>query len=115
MSQHTPLLYNGQASTLADYLDESRQRTSDAHCSEALRLEAGYFRAHHERMPYRDFQAAGAPIGSGTIEAGAKQVKARFSRGGMRWSQAGLSNAMPFCMAVMSGRFDALWKAACPC
>ncbi|MFN3705814.1 MAG: hypothetical protein ACK4WM_07460 [Thermoflexales bacterium] len=60
-------------------------------------------------------QAKGMPIGSGTIEAGAKQVKARLSQGGMRWYQAGRSNAMPFRMAVMSGRFNALWKSACPC
>ena len=88
---------------------------SDTHRSEALHVEVGTFRVHHERMHYRDVQAAGLPIGSGTIEAGAKQVKARFSRGGMRWSRAGLSNAMPFRSAVMRSRFDALWKAACPC
>ncbi len=113
--QQSDLLYNGQANTLADQLDRARLSLATPDAQNVLRLEAGYFRTHHERMQYRDFQAAGVPIGSGTVEAGAKQFKARFSQSGMRWSRVGLQNAMPFRAAVMSQRFDALWKAACPC
>ncbi len=66
--------YNGQVNTLADCLAE----------------------ACRERMHYRDVQAAGLPIGNGTLEAGAKQVKARFGQSRMRRSRARLSNAVPF-------------------
>lgn len=112
---HADLLYSGQANRLADHLDQLRLSLASPDACEVLRVEAGYFRTHHERMQYRDFQAVGLPIGSGTVESGAKQFKARYCQSGMRWSRAGLQNAMPFRAAVMSQRFDALWNAACPC
>lgn len=107
-------LYNGQANALADLLDHSALNLSAPDDLKILRTEAGYFRTHHERMQYRDFQSAGVPIGSGTVESGAKQFKARFCQSGMRWSRAGLQNALPFRAAVMSQRFDALWRVICP-
>jgi hypothetical protein len=46
------------------------------------KIEAGYFFAHHQRLP----------IGSGTIESAAKQTKYRVSAVGMRWPRPGLEN-----------------------
>ena len=65
-------------------------------------------------MQYRDFQLGGIPIGSDTIEAGAKQFKHRFTGTGMRWSRQGLNNALPFRDALLSDQFDACWLAICP-
>ncbi len=114
VQQQSDPLYDGCANAVADQLERLALNASAPEAAKVLRTEAGYFRAHHERMQYRDFQRAGVPIGSGTVESGAKQFKARFCQSGMRWSRAGLQHALPFRAAVMSHRFDALWNAACP-
>jgi hypothetical protein len=54
----------------------------------------------------------GFPIGSGVVESGAKQFKARFSGPGMRWSRTGAENLLPIRAAVLSDRFDQMWAAA---
>ena len=79
-----------------------------------LETEAGYFATNHERMQYRDFQQALLPIGSGTVESGAKQAKHRLAAQGMRWSRPDLENMLPLRAAVMSGTFDLLWPVICP-
>ena len=52
------------------------------------------------------------PIGSGMIESGAKQFKARFCGPGMRWSRQGADNLLPIRSAVLGRRFDTIWEAA---
>ena len=80
-----------------------------------LQTEAGYFSTNYQRMQYRDFQLAGLPIGSGTVESAAKQTKQRISSAGMRWSRSGLENMLPLRAALMSNAFDQLWRVVCPC
>jgi hypothetical protein len=65
-------------------------------------------------MRFRAFHDAGLPIGSGAIESGAKQFKARFWPSGMRWNASGAAHLFPFRAALISDQFDALWKAICP-
>ena len=65
-------------------------------------------------MQYRDFQMAGLPIGSGTVESSAKQTKHCVSAAGMRWSRQGLENILPLRTALMSGSFDAFWLQIAP-
>jgi hypothetical protein len=64
-------------------------------------------------MNYAQFQQAKLPIGSGTVESGCKQFKARFAAAGMRWSRNGAIHLMPFRAAIMSQQFDHLWRAIC--
>ncbi|MCL5998822.1 MAG: hypothetical protein M1546_22605 [Chloroflexi bacterium] len=71
-----------------------------------------YFTDHRARMTYRQFQQAKLPIGSGTVESGCKQFKARFAQAGMRWSRAGATNLLPFRAAVMGQQFDQLSAVA---
>ncbi|MEO6063430.1 MAG: UPF0236 family protein, partial [Thermoflexales bacterium] len=74
---HSDQLYTGQADALAASLKETQAET-----------EAGYFEDNYQRLQYQDFQRDGLPIGSGTIEAGAKRYKQRLCASGMRWSRA---------------------------
>ena len=117
VKQHTDLLYAGQAKAISHTISNSAASLTELtdQAQKDLIAEAGYFERNHERMQYRDFQLGGIPIGSGTIEAGAKQFKHRFTGTGMRWSRHGLNNALPFRDALLSHQFDVCWLAICPC
>lgn len=107
------LLYAGQADAVADAC-MSLAATLAPEPRDKLHSEAGYFLHNRERMQYADFQQAGVPIGSGTVESAAKQYKQRLCASGMRWSRTGLLNLLPFRDAFISQRFDTLWRAAFP-
>lgn len=113
VEQHADLLYAGHADHIADRL-LALAALAKPDGQAKLETEAGYFSANHQRMQYRDFQLAALPIGSGTVESGAKQTKQRISAAGMRWSRRGLENLLPWRAALMSNAFDHLWRVACP-
>jgi hypothetical protein len=73
---------------------------------------AHYFETHQGRMHYLDFQEAGLPIGSGSVESEVKQFKQRLSAPGMRWSRPGLERMIPIRAAVLDGSFDQRWNQA---
>ena len=104
------LLYQGQADKIADELEKTARK--GAVNAEQLNTAAGYFRTNHQRMNYIEMREEEWPIGSGMVESGAKQFKARFSGPGMRWSRQGAENLLPVRAAVLSGRFDQMWDAA---
>ena len=79
---------------------------------DSLLTEALYFSNHHERMQYQALQTAGYPIGSGMVESGCKQFKARFDGAGMRWSRKGAQRLLPIRAAVMSDSFDHMWACS---
>jgi len=105
-------LYQGQAAQIAEYLTQAAaQRTASQPSNAAtLQTEAGYFSTHQRRMQYMQMREEGWPIGSGTVESGCKQFKHRFAGPGMRWSRAGAEHLIPVRAAVMSQRFDSVWK-----
>ena len=105
----TPL-FQGQAEQIAANLTAvSSQHPSVA--ADILR-EAGYFDHNQRRMNYLEMREEGWLIGSGMVESGGKQFKARFAGPGMRWSRAGAQRLLPVRAAILSGRFDLLWKKA---
>jgi hypothetical protein len=63
-------------------------------------------------MNYQDMREEGWVIGSGMVESGAKQFKARMAGPGMRWSRSGAENLIPIRKAILSDRFDDLWRQA---
>lgn len=73
---------------------------------------ARYFQTHHRRMQYHQFQDDGFPIGSGTVESGIKQFKARMTGPGMRWSRPAAEQMLVIRGAVLDGSFNSLWKNA---
>lgn len=71
-----------------------------------------YFERHQRRMRYHEFREAGLLIGSGAVESGIKQYKARLTGPGMRWSRPGAEQMLVLRSAVLSHDFDDLWAAA---
>jgi hypothetical protein len=100
-------LYQGHAARLADELTAAAN--SQGEQAAVLSREAGYFRDNQQRMNYLEMREEEWPIGSGMVESGAKQFKARFCGPGMRWSRQGAENLLPVRAAILSQRFDELW------
>ena len=110
LNRRETLLYQGHADQIAAELEQ--QAHNGAANAEQLLTEAGYFRTNHRRMNYIERREEEWPIGSGMVESGAKQFKARFAGPGMRWSRSGAEHLLPIRSAVLSGRFDQMWLAA---
>lgn len=105
----TPL-YQGHASQVAATLREWADEFPAV--AKELRSEAGYFENNKRRMQYLELREDGFPIGSGMIESGCKQFRARFNGSGMRWSRDGAERMIPVRAAIMSGRFEHVWHDA---
>jgi hypothetical protein len=71
-----------------------------------------YFHVHQRRMQYQEFQEQHYPTGSGTVESGIKQFKARLTGAGMRWSRHAAQHMLIIRAAVLAKHFDQLWVAA---
>jgi hypothetical protein len=70
-----------------------------------------YFRNHRHRMRYTEFIAKGLPIGSGPVEAAAKNiVQARLKRSGMRWSRDGGQHVLDLRTYLKSERWAPMWN-----
>lgn len=110
LNSRETLLYQGHADKIANQLEKAA--TKDPAKTDELVTTAGYFKNNHRRMNYIELREDEWPIGSGMVESGAKQFKARFSGPGMRWSRTGAQNLLPIRAAVLSARFNQLWTAA---
>jgi hypothetical protein len=102
-------LYQGHAAGIAKHL--RKKALACPELAEDLEREAGYLEEHKRRMQYQEFREDGYVIGSGTVESGCKQFKARFCGPGMQWSRPGLERLIPIRAAVMGGCFDQVWEA----
>lgn len=103
----TPL-YQGHASQIAAELKD--QAKTHRRAAAILRKEAGYFETNARRMQYLETREEGFPIGSGMVESGIKQFRARFTGPGMRWSRRGAERLLPVRAAILSHRFDQVWR-----
>ena len=64
-----------------------------------------YLEGRLDNMDYKDYKDKGWPVGSGQIEGANKSViGARMKRGGMRWSQRGVSRMAALRSAQLSKR-----------
>jgi len=99
----------GQAEEIARRLTQRAAGKSGA-ARAGLLQEAGYFESQKRRMNYLEMRMEGWLIGSGTVESGAKQYKARFTGPGMRWKRTCLERLIPVRSAIMTGNFDQLWQ-----
>ncbi len=110
LKAHETLLFQGHAERIADDLQPAAASAKTG--ADELRREAGYFRDNQRRMQYMELREDGFPIGSGMVETGCKQFRARFTGAGMRWSRPGIERLLPVRAAILSHRFDAAWHAA---
>jgi hypothetical protein len=104
-------LYQGHAAKIAQELEAAANKFPAR--ADALQQEATYFRNNQRRMNYLEMREEEWPIGSGMVESGAKQFKARFCGPGMRWSRQGAENLLPIRAAVLSRCFDTMWDNSC--
>ena len=105
-------LYQGHAESIAHKVSRAATEYPKEVATE-LRKQADYLQTHKRRMQYQELRENGYVIGSGMVESGGKQFKARFCGPGMRWNREGLERLIPIRAAVMSGSFDTMWHAAC--
>jgi hypothetical protein len=79
-----------------------------------VRQAPGYFETNTERMRYNQFRAAGYPIGSGTVESGAKNVvQHRMRRPGRGWEREYANAMLALLGEYHSNRFDQTWLRLC--
>jgi len=103
-------LYQGHAPDIAQEVAQAAAKYAEGVAKE-LRQEAGYLQTHQRRMQYQQVREDGYLLGSGMVECGGKQFKARFCGPGMQWKRTGLERLIPIRAAVLDGTFDALWQA----
>jgi hypothetical protein len=71
-----------------------------------------YLEARRAQVAYRQFQAAGYPIGSGIVESANKLVvEARLKGSGMHWARANVNPLVALRGILCSGRWAACWPA----
>lgn len=71
-----------------------------------------YLEARSEQMRYREFRAAGWPVGSGIVESGNKLVVERRLKGaGKRWAPAHVKPLLVLRNGLCSGRWREMWLA----
>ncbi len=102
-------LFQGHADTIAQRL---RQQSQGKAVRNELLQEAGYFEHNQHRMAYLEMRMQGWVIGSGMVESGAKQFKARLAGPGMHWSRAGAERLLAIRSAILSDHFDQTWLSA---
>ena len=107
-AMETPL-YQGHTFRVVEAIQDLAQTHTDL--AEKLQTEAGYFTTNQRRMQYLELREDGFPIGSGMVESGCKQFRARFAGAGMRWSRPGAEHLIPVRAALLSDRFDEMWTA----
>jgi hypothetical protein len=108
-AMETPL-YQGHAWKVAATVRELAEEFPGS--GKELRSEAGYFESNKRRMQYLELREEGFLIGSGMVESGCKQFRARFTGAGMRWSRAGAERLIPVRAAILSDRFEEVWQGA---
>lgn len=108
LNQQETALFQGHADTIAQIIGKAAEQHVQA---EDLLQQAGYFEKNKRRMNYLELRSEGWVIGSGMVESGGKQFKARFCGPGMRWSRSGAEHLLPVRTAILSRRFDHRWQA----
>ena len=104
-------LWQGKVEQVIQELDSRRLDRSSY--PDVVRQAPGYFRNNRERMRYDTFRAAGYPIGSGTVESGARNVvQPRMRRPGRGWNRENAQAMLAALTELHSGRFQWAWQQA---
>lgn len=119
LAQAAPALFPDQPERAHRWYDQQRTalfrgegwKITQALDQAGLTDHRRYFHTHQRRMQYQDFREQGSAIGSGTVESGVKQFKARLTGPGMRWSRPAAARMLVVRAAVLSHDFDHLWAA----
>jgi len=105
LAQRETELWHGQRMKIDVALHQLPQRYKER--GKAIRQVQGYIDNHWERIRYDLFREEGHPIGSGTVESGAKNVvQWRMKRGGQRWSRPGAARMLVAVGEIHSKRWS---------
>ena len=105
LAQRETELWHGQRMKVDIALHQLPRRYKER--GKAIRQVKGYVGHHWERIRYDRFREEGHPIGSGTVESGAKNVvQWRMKRGGQRWSRPGAKRMLVAVGEVHSKRWS---------
>ena len=105
----TPL-YQGSIQTVVAGIKQLARKQRKA--AQELHKEAEYFHRNRRRMQYMELREDGFPIGSGMVESGGKQFRARLAGPGMRWSRVGAERLISVRATILSDRFQQIWTQA---
>lgn len=102
-------LWRGEVKRVIQSLE--RLNLDRASYPDEVRQAPGYFRNNRKRMRYDEFRAAGYPIGSGTVESGAKNVvQRRLRRPGRGWNRENGQAMLAALSELRGGRFQWAWQ-----
>lgn len=88
-------------------------RLTTRYPSEASQENLTYLQKRAAQMQYPTYQAAGWPIGSGSVESANKRVvEARLKGAGMRWGRQNVNPMLVLRNAVCNQRWHETWAAA---
>lgn len=105
LAQRETELWHGQLMQVEIALYQLPLRYKDR--GRAIRQVKGYIDHHWKRIQYDRFREEGRPIGSGTVESGAKNVvQWRMKRGGQSWSRPGATRMLAALGEVHSRRWS---------
>lgn len=110
LSRHRKVLYQGDVKRIASAIKRAAKRKPGQAAD--LNREASFFEKNASRMNYLETRNDGWLIGSGPVESGAKQIKARMGGPGMRWSRRGAQHLLLLRTHIMSHRFRDAWQLA---
>jgi hypothetical protein len=106
---HLDQLWQGQVAKVAQAL--AQLHLEQAPYPAEVQQAAGYFQANAARMRYAEYRAQGYPIGSGTVESGARSVvQQRLKRPGRGWGRTTGQAMLAGLSAFHSGQFDCAWR-----
>lgn len=91
-------------------LAELRELVTAAHAPGETASQLAYLEKRVEQLAYPTFQAAGWPIGSGSVESANKLVVQERMKGpGMHWAEAHVNPMLALRNAICNDRWDEVW------
>ncbi len=96
--------------TLREVQAQLQGGTASPETLDQVRTALHYLELRQPHMAYAHFQAAGYPIGSGSVESGNKLVvEARLKGAGMHWARAHVNPMLALRDVLCSDRWDEDW------
>ena len=94
----------------AGVLAELRMLVAAAHTPGETANQLAYLEKRVDQMEYPAFQAAGWPIGSGSVESANKLVvQERLKGPGMHWAEVNVNPMLALRNAICNDRWDEMW------
>lgn len=88
----------------------SRLKAKDEASRDVIRQQVGYFEKRREMIRYAEFEQAGYPIGSGSVESANKLVvEARLKQAGMHWAPNHVNPMVALRNVACNDRWEEAW------